>query len=688
MMRRILLSLLWIAVVLLIVQVAYFVFFGARPLKYNEGTPLTAERVVFDIKNISCLYNDGDGVIWIGTDGHGIYRYETTGLDAVAIATPEELEHAAIRSLTVDGYGRLWAGTSRNGLFVRNDGQWQHYAIGERIPAIGVSPVDGIVALATDRGVIGYHTEKETWLDMDFGIVQPTALAFNANGDLFVGTACHGLIRLDRDDADHFQVGKHITAPRRFGPGSAPEISPVPLAPCGEGLPSNQINAMLIDSGGTVWAGTSAGLAWSRDNGETWIFLRGRDYGDKMRGLFAGTPHGWKELPRTRFGELAPEDHITLLVEDESGMFWVGTSSLGCIALKPSSFHCNVLPKNGDPESQRKFLDEIATESSRFHGTKVDSIVAMTPLAGSGILFASSTGSLEKMECPGRPQGVTTLSKPARTASQQVFPVPYPAKTTEKPDRKTDDPGVVFLGENRTTLNPWSGKYGKAYTLIGGGEMPHDRLVAFDETACQVRLFVGNVGNRTRPLERVTLSSIHHHHHDGDDHDHDHSTEQALTGWSSTGDTVPRTADGQHLWCEVKLNQPGRHELSLYFADPEPNRSQTKETRDYLIEVFSNMPASKIRIPKNDWQEPGRQADGWAAQTEPLARSRVVDFQDGIYERFALTGPGTWLVKIDKNYGRKVDLCAVLIDKTDADDTTDTMELPVMSEDQSSDEIP
>ena len=675
-MRRMLLSLLWIAVLLFIAQVVYFVFFGTRPPKYNEGMPLATTRVAVNVGNASCLYNDGDGVLWIGTEANGIYRYEIAQGKAVPVEVPDELKRVMVRSLAVDRHGRLWAGTVRHGLFIQNDGQWTHYAIGEWIPTIRVSPVDGTVVLATDVGVIGYEAEKDEWTEIDSSIVQSTALAFDANGNLFVGTACSGIVRMDKDAAGNFRSGKRFMASRRFGPGSAPNVSPVPLDPCGMGLPSNQINAILVGSDGTVWAGTSAGLAWSRDNGETWTFLRGRDYGDKMRGLFAGTPHGWKELPRVRFGELLPEDHVSLLVEDESGTLWVGTSSLGCIALKPASLYRNTLPVNDNPPSQRTFLEEVAVESSRFHGTKTDRIVAMTVLSGSEVLLASATGSLEKMDCPGAQKESRIASKSERTAPKQAFPSPYTAKAAEKTG---DESNAVLLGADRTTLDKWSGKYGKTYALIGGGEMPHDQLIAFDEAVCQVRPFVGNVGNRTRPLERVTLSPVHHH-HDGDDHNHP----PALTAWSSMGNTVPRTADGQNLWCEVKLNQPGRYELSLYFVDPEPTKEQ-KESRNYLVEIFPEMPTPKIRIPKNDWQELGKRTDEWSAQTEPLARYRVTDFRDGIYVRFSLPGPGTFLVKIDKNYGRKADLCAVLIDKSGVDDVT---EIPAMSSDQSDDKIP
>jgi hypothetical protein len=331
----------------------------------------------------------------------------------------------------------------------------------------------------------------------------------------------------------------------------------VPLDPCGEGLPSNQINALLAGSDGTIWAGTSAGLAWSRDDGTTWNFLRGRDYGDKMRGLLTGPPHGWKELARIRFGELLPEDHVSLLTEDATGTIWIGTSSLGCIALKPASLSRNTPPKNDDPPSQRAFLEEVAAESSRFYGTQTDRIVAMTPLSGSEVLIASQAGFLEKMECPGITQEFKSTPKPVQKTPKQAFPATFTLTTPQQPNN-------VFLGVDRTTRGDWLGKYGRTYALIGGGDMPHDKLIAFDESVCQVRLFVGNVGNRTRPLERVTLSAA----------------PASLTGRTSEGNTVPRTSDGQNLWCEIKLNLLGQHEVSFYFVDVVSNWDRTREVRD------------------------------------------------------------------------------------------------------------
>jgi len=685
-MRRLLFAFLWIAVVLLVVQVVYFVFFSVRAPRYNEGRPLPVAIVPSSVPNVSALHHDGYGNVWVGTEGGGVHRFDSAKNEAQPVMVPKELKQAKIRSLAMDGQGRLWAGTARDGLFVRCGDEWKHFDVGRRIPVINVN--DGRVFIATEKGLVAYDPQADAWVETGFHGKQPTALAFDAKGNVFVGTACNGIFLLNRDEAGNYTVSKHITAKRRFGPGSAPSVSPVPLDPCGEGLPSNQINALLVDSAHTIWAATAAGLAWSRDGGENWLFVRGRDYGDKMRGLLAGTPHGWKELSRARFGELFPEDDLALLQEGIGGVLWIGTRSLGCIAIKPEAFYRPILPKSDSPESQQKFLEEMAMNSVRFHGTKADQITAMAPLPDGKVLLASRLGPLEKMEYPG-----SLIDREATVSTEKAepttpFPAPYPVKSVEQEgtNEKIAYPHVIVQDDDYTTGNDWDEIYGKTYAFVGGGKDSPDRIVAFDESLCKIRLFVGFVGNRTRPLEQATLAQAHTHHAHGPDEPCDHS----LNSWSCVGNAVPKTGDGQHLWCELKLTQPGRYGLSLYFVDPDAvpkkNAKTVEKPRDYLVEIFSEPPPSKTRIPRSDWQEPGKRADEWAAESPPLAVTRVLDFGDGVYKIFELVGPGTYLVKIDKNYSRKIDLCAVLVDRLDTN--VQPMNVPDMEAGQTSDEIP
>ena len=99
------------------------------------------------------------------------------------------------------------------------------------------------------------------------------------------------------------------------------------------------------------------------------------------------------------------------------------------------------------------------------------------------------------------------------------------------------------------------------------------------------------------------------------------------------------------------------------------------------------MPAAALSRTSSSWKgrgEPGRRADEWSAEREPLTVTRVVDSGDGVAKNFNLTGPGTYLIKIDKNYSRRVDLCAVRVDRFDAQ----VPDIPVMATGQTTDKLP
>ncbi|MDO5554812.1 MAG: two-component regulator propeller domain-containing protein [Planctomycetia bacterium] len=759
-MRRIQIALLVIAVLAIAGQVVYFCVFGVRAPRYSEGHPLVPKTVSEQVPNICTLYNDGTDHVWIGNQEGSIYILDAATDKVQPVTTPQEVSDSRIRSLLTDRCGRLWVGTSRAGLFIRSGDDWKSYDVGQRVGVIKAAPDGDQVLVASEKGLFCYDLQSDTWSDialssrlpdtsavgdeaksipaeqgeevsggemrMDYP-VQPTAIAFGMDGTLYVGTSCEGIIQCQRDDAGIFRVVGQTRAKRRYGPGSSPCVSPVPLDACGEGLPSNLINDVLVGADGTVWVATTAGLAWSRDNGASWFFLRGRNYGEKMRGLLAGTPHGWKELPRIRFGELLPEDDIAVLQQDTFGTLWIGTRSLGCIAIRPEAFYQTTTPISDSLESQQKFLEEMAANATRFHGTRVDQITAMSSLSEGTVLLASRIGPLEKIACPGE---WLSVEKPVVTKTQNDTSVTFPAvyvpavsvesNPTEPSKEERIYPNAVVLTDDYVTGSQWEGKYGRTYSLVGGGNMPHDAIVAFDETLCKIRPFVGNIGNRTRPLERVSLSSCCSHHKE--EH-HEHADDERLTAWSCYGNAVPKTVDGQHLWFEMTLVRPGYFRVDLFFIDMDAQLNQIVKApevpRDYVIEIFafptpgffnadsrlspeaggvltqsmeqlkrdsSTSPVmQKTRIPKGDWQEAGKRVDEWASVCDPLAVTRVMDFPDGVHKRFMLAGPGTYYLRVAKNYSRKIDLCAVLVDRSEGDPTP---EWPSMTPEQTSDDIP
>jgi diguanylate cyclase (GGDEF)-like protein len=202
---------------------------------------------------ISALISDGHNGLWIGT-GHGIDHLDgaTSRIDSADAKGPED----SISALLLDHAGTLWAGT-RRGLLRRRtaDAEFQIYALptthGAAAPVIRALHEDQDARIwigldLTGAYVLEHGSDKPRRLLQSPKSGKPLAESISAvcdidESDVWLGTAEGGIVRVDTRT---WKVTREQRDSARSG-----------------SLPSNQIDSMFVDRGGTLWIGTRTALS-------------------------------------------------------------------------------------------------------------------------------------------------------------------------------------------------------------------------------------------------------------------------------------------------------------------------------------------------------------------------------------------------------------------------------------------
>jgi signal transduction histidine kinase/ligand-binding sensor domain-containing protein/CheY-like chemotaxis protein/HPt (histidine-containing phosphotransfer) domain-containing protein len=230
--------------------------YALRSWGLKEGLPQATVRAIAQSR---------DGYLWLGT------QTELVRFDGVRFTVADG--RGGPLSLLGDREGGLWYAPFGRGVIRRADGRATNWTARDGLPGEIVHQIfedrDGAVWMATSGGLARWsHGRLETIGGMEGRSVE--ALAQGPDGALWIGTAEAGVYR--------------------FAGGILSRVA-------GDGLPDDQIAALLVDRTGALWAGTSGGLAHLR--GGRWETLTTRD------GL--------------------PADTVTRLLEDADGDIWVGT---------------------------------------------------------------------------------------------------------------------------------------------------------------------------------------------------------------------------------------------------------------------------------------------------------------------------------------------------------------------------
>jgi signal transduction histidine kinase/ligand-binding sensor domain-containing protein len=297
---------------------------------------------------IRCIVTDKSGRVWAGTEGGGLVCFDPDGSMQAYLhdpVDPASIGSDVVRSLLVDGAGRLVAGLGEGGVDLLLDGRFlhAHAKAGSRIPeeavralvedpegdvwigwadsGIGIldsetlslsSPAKGeeamIRALYRDRGglvwagikgggtrtynVASGHFQRFVQLASGEGIRQARGMAELPDGRVLAGSDGQGLLVLDA---------------RR---GTA-----IPYPGMPRDRSSLKVYSVIVGSEGSVWVGTDGA------------------------GLIRKRPDGSIERYRRRAGKAdsISSDVVWSLLEDSGGRIWVGTEGNGLDRLDPAS---------------------------------------------------------------------------------------------------------------------------------------------------------------------------------------------------------------------------------------------------------------------------------------------------------------------------------------------------------------
>jgi ligand-binding sensor domain-containing protein/signal transduction histidine kinase len=347
---------------------------------------------------VKAIYQDAKGYLWAGTwdglsrfDG---YRFTNYGLE-------DGLEHSIINDVVEDRRGRLWVATNGKGVArLIEDAQTapslRHAASAPQVPKKFVSYlIDDTVPGANAVNTLFFDAQNTLWCLTDAGIYRAAvdstgqlkftlvlsrrddeflllAALADSHGRLWFGGP-DGVVQVEQDHVIRYrlEVGsgndgivsmvedrhRRVLAAHPDGliEFIAPMDSPAASSP-GENIkrrgrwrrlplalrPGQRVQTMLVDSGGTLWVGTSSGLIKFQD-GQPTVYTAAQGLSnddivalgqDREGNLWIGTPGGLYKLSEERIVNFTKEDglpHMWVgrIVEDHEGRIFASTGGRG-----------------------------------------------------------------------------------------------------------------------------------------------------------------------------------------------------------------------------------------------------------------------------------------------------------------------------------------------------------------------
>ncbi|MEP0548779.1 MAG: two-component regulator propeller domain-containing protein [Rhodothermales bacterium] len=299
--------------------------YGGGLARYENGrfTSQTIDGVPDG--HISAIASAADGSLWVGAFGGGLVR--VSGEQTRTFATAEGAPTSGITALATDATGAVWIGTLTEGLVRFADGRFTRSTAADGLSADEVRSLhvaeDGSLWVATENGID--HIVRGQIVATPAAVLAddaPRTILSDTEGTLWVGTQQQGLVRL------HDGRAERLTA--------------------AEGLPHDAISLLYEDLEGSLWIGTDGGLArlhggrvvtYSTPEGLAHPVVLSV-YEDAQGAVWMGTEGGGlARLDGNRITMLTtadglPSDVVLAVRGTQDGSLWIGTHGGGLARLK------------------------------------------------------------------------------------------------------------------------------------------------------------------------------------------------------------------------------------------------------------------------------------------------------------------------------------------------------------------
>ena len=606
-----------------------------------------------------------DGAIWAVGERESVYRlqvgdraYEKSWLNMDYYSGfPKGKNFTCIAE---DRQGRIWVGTDDSGVAVFNGREWKTYdrgnaLNGEHVYALAVSPVSGEVAVATSGGVSIYDPGNDSWkaLDRSTGLVEDQAASagFDARGNLWLAYACGGISYSPRKSG--YMQWKNVQAPWYW---DSKQFARQPYQPYGDGLPSNICNVLACTEKDQVLVGTWSGLAYS--NGiSSWRFLRGRDYARKNSNLY-GSAARKTAVPGEGNAKMLSEDFVSSILRQGKDIF-IGYRTQGVDVLDAERMTVR--------RRIRKGLEN--TDVPSLLALKDGSVWAAT--YGKG-LVSLKKGSLSYQLDRKQQDDEIVFPSPARMEDSAAV-----LRRLEKLGADAHaGKSIVFRGEDWSTKGDWCGRYGLTRATLCAMNAPMNNS-EFKAKQLPVRMETSAEDpkwKRVYPCYWIQgLMGLNRNQGDGlrwwvqsanvagnrnvlfDPSD----STRTEAEWDDHGEVYPSFVDGPGIWVAVEVPE-GVHEIALYFYNPNGYLSN-ESRRDYVVEARRHPSTSSLVFQFNNVGDLaiGEQNKWGKILTAAMeqwysfpveARTRVSRFAgSGVYKRFMCRKGGIYLFRVCRN---------------------------------------